>query len=84
MLALAVGSTIVYTGDFETTILWANAWVQLGVLAVVMFFVALASYFLHGRLQRRMQLALVFSLLLHVWLSLVSHQRQPARRGLRA
>ena len=66
VLALAVGSTIFYTADFETPIIWANAWVQLGLLAVVLFFVALASYFLHGRLQRRMQLALVFSLLLHV------------------
>jgi hypothetical protein len=77
VVALAVGSTIVYTGDFETTILWANAWVQLGILAVVLFFVALATYFLHGRLQRRMQLALVFSLLLHAWLSLVSHGVTP-------
>jgi len=77
LLALAVGSTIVYTADFETPVIWANAWVQLGLLAVVLFFVGLASYFLHGRLQRRMQLALVFSLLLHVWLSLVSAKVQP-------
>ena len=77
VLALVVGSTIVYTGDFETTLIWANAWVHLGMLAVVMLFVAVASFFLHGRLQRRMQLALVFSLLLHVWLSLVSHRVTP-------
>ena len=77
VLSLAVGSTIVYSGDFETPIVSANAWVHLGLLAVVMLFVALAAFFLHGRLQRRMQLALVFSLLLHVWLSLVSHRVTP-------
>src|SRR5262245_6619089 len=72
-LAAVVAVVIVKTGDFHTHNIFRSAIMHLGVLAAIVVGLSLSSLLLHGRMQRRMQLAVLFSLVLHLWLCLVSY-----------
>jgi Prenyltransferase and squalene oxidase repeat len=73
LLAGVVGAVIVATSDFHTQDIFRNGIIRLGVLAAIVVGLSLSSLLLRGRLQRRMQLAVLFSLVLHLWLCLGSY-----------
>ncbi len=72
-LAAVVAVVIVKTGDFHTHNIFRSAIMHMGVLAAIVVGLSLSSLLLRGRMQRRMQLAVLFSLVLHLWLCLVSY-----------
>lgn len=55
--------------DFETPVLVHNGWVQLAALGLTMLALAMGAFLLRQKMQRRMQLAVLISLLTHFWLS---------------
>ncbi|MBS0210974.1 MAG: hypothetical protein JSS27_18680 [Planctomycetes bacterium] len=70
LLAAASGGVIAAHGDFESTVIWQNAWAQLGALALVTLLVIGAARLISAHIQRRMQLALLLSLVIHLVMSL--------------
>ncbi|MBI2824508.1 MAG: hypothetical protein HYX69_07475 [Planctomycetia bacterium] len=72
VLAAAMAAVIVRTGDFDATVWWQNAWFHLFALGATAFVLLLVVLLLQGRMQRRMQLAVLVSLAVHVGLSFVS------------
>ena len=74
VLAGCVGGYIAARGDFETKDLWRNAKVQLVALGGIVAVVAAGAALLGRVMQRRMQLAVLASLLVHFWLSAGMHE----------
>ncbi|HWA99633.1 MAG TPA: hypothetical protein VG713_14120, partial [Pirellulales bacterium] len=70
VMASCVGGTIAARGDFDSPDPRTNAWVQLGVLAAIVAIIMLTATLLRGWMQRRMQLAILISLVVHLALSL--------------
>lgn len=60
---------IIASSDFQTPDIVRNGWFRLGLLALIMLALVLGIAWLQGRMQRRMQLAVLASLLLHLWFS---------------
>ncbi len=60
---------IIASSDFQTTDIVRNGWFRLGILAFILLALVLGIVWLQGRMQRRMQLAVLASLLLHLWFS---------------
>jgi hypothetical protein len=72
LLAILAGfeaGIIIATSDFATDDLLRNGWFRLGILGLIMLALVLGIFWLQGRMQRRMQLAVLASLLVHLWLS---------------
>jgi hypothetical protein len=70
VLASCVAGLIAGHGDFESPEPLTNAWWQLGALGALVGLLALSAVLFRKAGQRRMQMAVLFSLLLHLWLSL--------------
>lgn len=60
---------IVASSDFQSPDIVRNGWFRLGILALILLALLLGIVWLQGRMQRRMQLAVLASLLLHLWFS---------------
>src|SRR4051794_34907870 len=67
--AAIVGALIVTRGDFNTHRWLQNGFVQLGALAIGVVLLIWGEIKLSPRAQRRMQLAVLLSLMLHFWAS---------------
>jgi len=65
---------IVADADFKTPDLWRNSWVHLGVVGAIALLTALGLAYLAPRAQRRLQLAALASLALHLALSIGMQQ----------
>ncbi|HEX4130739.1 MAG TPA: hypothetical protein VHZ24_11910 [Pirellulales bacterium] len=69
ILASCVAGTIVARADFDASQPLRNGWVQLGIVAATVTVLIVTATLLRGRVQRRMQLAILISLLVHLALS---------------
>lgn len=72
LFAASVGAVIVAKGDFAAGRWLANAWCHLGVLAAIVAALAWGVARLDRRVQRRMQVGVFLSLLVHLWLCMLS------------
>ncbi|HVX11936.1 MAG TPA: prenyltransferase/squalene oxidase repeat-containing protein [Pirellulales bacterium] len=72
MFAACVAAVIVVYSDFAAPRWLANGWCHLGALAAIVMALAWGIARLGRRGQRRMQLGVFLSLLVHLWLSLLS------------
>lgn len=59
---------VIATSDFQTADPWLNGWVRLVALGLIVGLLGAGVLVLQGRMQRRMQLAILLSLLAHLWL----------------
>lgn len=74
VLAALLAGLIVARADFHTRDPWANGYVYLAILGGVVLIFSLGAAVLRSGHQRRLQLAVLASLLLHAWLSLGVHE----------
>jgi len=70
VLAGFVAGIIIAHSDFDTPRLLYNGWARLASLAVVVSLAAWGMIKLQGKWTRRMQLAVLLSLLVHLWLGM--------------
>ncbi|HEX4147953.1 MAG TPA: hypothetical protein VHY20_03155, partial [Pirellulales bacterium] len=75
-LAALLAGLIWTRDDFHAQEPWTNGYVHLGILGAIVAVWGLAALLMRRGDQRRMQLAVLASLLLHVWLSVGMHQYQ--------
>jgi hypothetical protein len=72
VFAACVAALIIAKSDFTAPQLLANGWCHLGILAAIVGSLAWGVARLDRRVQRRMQLGVFLSLLVHLWLCLLS------------
>jgi hypothetical protein len=73
LFAACVAGLIVAKSDFETPRLVANGWSHLAALGVIVAALAWGIVRFEGRVQHRMQLGVFLSLLVHLWLCMLSY-----------
>jgi len=73
LFAGLIGAFIVATGDFHTQDIYKSGIIRLGVLVAIVVGMSLSSLLLYGRAQRSMQLAVLFSLVVHLSFCLASY-----------
>lgn len=74
VLAGFLAGIVLTHSDFDSVDWRRNGWVHFGGLAAIVGVLLVSTAALSRRVQRRMQLAVFCSLLLHVWLSMVGYQ----------
>ena len=75
ILAGFVAGIIITMSSFTDPRLLYNGWVRLGSVALMVGILAWAVFWLQGRVVRRVQLCLIVSLLAHLWLGVVLHEK---------
>jgi len=73
ILAGFVGGIIAAQSDFDTPLLLYNGWCRLGILGLIVAVLAWSILRLDGWMQRRLQFGVFLSLLVHLWLSLITY-----------
>ncbi|HWB10709.1 MAG TPA: hypothetical protein VG826_15880 [Pirellulales bacterium] len=73
LFAACVGGIIVAKSDFAAPRLIVNGWCHLGALAVIVTALAWGIVRFEGRVQHRMQIGVFLSLLVHLWLCMLSY-----------
>ncbi|MBN2291731.1 MAG: hypothetical protein JXM70_04860, partial [Pirellulales bacterium] len=75
ILAGVVSGIALATGDFHSSNPLENTTLRLLMIAVVTVLLFAATFWLDGRLVRRLQLCVLLSLMVHLWLGIYLHQR---------
>jgi hypothetical protein len=73
LFAACIAAMIVVTSDFNSPRWLANGWFHLGALAALVAVLAWAMVRFEDRMRRRMQLGVFLSLLVHLWLCMISY-----------
>jgi hypothetical protein len=73
LFAACVAGIITTKSDFAAARLLANGWCHLGALAVIVAALAWGIVRFEGRVQHRMQFGVFLSLLVHLWLCMLSY-----------
>ena len=75
ILAGFVSGLVIATSDFHDPRILYNAWFRLATVAAAVGILFWAVFWLQGKMVRRVQLCVMVSLLVHLWLGLYLHQQ---------
>lgn len=83
ILAGFTAGIVIALSDFSDPRLLYNGWVRLVSVGLLVGLLFLAVWYLQGKMVRRVQLCILISLLVHLWLAVYLHEKYMALMALR-